>query len=59
MEHVPQGVTMSQENLLEDVMRFLPGKERMLSMNIYLMTFHVEERSKTSRGKKKAQWMEV
>lgn len=59
MEHVPQGVTMSQENLLEDMMRVLPGKERMLSMNIYLMTFHVEEHSKTSRGKNKAQWMEV
>lgn len=55
MEHVPQGVTMSQENLLEDMMRVLPGKERMLSINIYLMTFH----SKTSRGKNKAQWMEV
>lgn len=51
LEYVPQGVTMSHENLLEDVMRLLPGKEKMVFMNIYLKTFHVEECSSTSGGK--------
>lgn len=50
---------MSHENLLEDVKRFLPGKEK-IALNEYLFkTFHVEQRSSTLGEENEGQWVEL
>lgn len=56
MEHVPQGVTMSQENLLEGIDRVCLEKERMLHADI-LVAFMWKNCVRTPE--EIAQWMEL